>query len=128
MTVVQGKKGCVAINWSKKKCYLLSEASNLEDKRGWTAGMCVGGSPPGTTSPTLPTETLPTGTLPTGTLPPVTGATTPGGECTDEFYKNQAYDSSKATQIGKPAKSNSPEDCLEMCKVRIKDLRKSTFF
>ena len=81
--------------------------------------MCVGGSPPGTTSPTLPTETLPTGTLPTGTLPPVTGATTPGGECTDEFYKNQAYESSKATQIGKPAKSASPEDCLEMCKVRI---------
>ena len=109
---LKSTEGCAAINWSKKKCYLLSSASKLEKKKGWTAGICSG----------LPTSaTFP----PTETLPPITGsstptiATTPGGLCRDNFFKNQAYESSKSTIIGKPSKSSSPQDCLDVCKVLI---------
>ena len=92
----------------KKNCFLLSSFTELEDKRGWTAGLVEAGPPP--TLPTTGPSTYP----PTET--PVTGATTEGG-CEDKFFKNQAYETSKATLMGRPEKSASPEDCLDTCKV-----------
>ena len=92
----------------KKNCFLLSSFTELEDKRGWTAGLVEAGPPP--TLPTTGPSTYP----PTET--PVTGATTEGG-CEDKFFKNKAYETSKATLMGRPEKSASPEDCLDTCKV-----------
>ena len=94
----------------KKNCFLLSSFTELEDKRGWTAGLVEAGPPP--TLPTTGPSTYP----PTET--PVTGATTEGG-CEDKFFKNKAYETSKATLMGRPEKSASPDDCLDTCKVQI---------
>ena len=31
---------CVAVNWSKKKCFLLKGFDKLQNKKGWTAAKC----------------------------------------------------------------------------------------
>merc|ERR1711936_764213 len=101
-------EGCVAMNYDNKKknCFLLSSFTELEDKRGWTAGLVEAGPPP--TLPTTGPSTYP----PTET--PVTGATTEGG-CEDKFFKNQAYEYERSDIIGKPYKSKSVKTCLATC-------------
>ena len=105
----QEHEECVAINYGNKKkaCFLLSSITELQDKKGWTAALVQQVQPPPTTGPTIPTTPSET---------PVTGAPTVGG-CEDKFFKNQAFETDKSSLMGKPAKSQSPEDCLNMCKV-----------
>ena len=108
MLYFEDSEGCVAINYDNKKknCFLLSSFTELEDKRGWTAGLVEAGPPP--TLPTTGPSTYP----PTET--PVTGATTEGG-CEDKFFKNQAYEYERSDLIGKPFNSKSVKACLATC-------------
>ena len=107
----------------RKFCYLLSGFTDLEDKKGWTAGLVQIINPTPPTSPTSNPPTLPTGTTPvtvvTGSTPvtgvtAVTGATTAGG-CKEEIYKNKQYIYAKNDLMAKPSKSKSAQACLDTC-------------
>ena len=38
---LSNEETCVAVNWRKKACYLLSSYTKIVKKKGWNAGKCV---------------------------------------------------------------------------------------
>ena len=114
----------------KKFCYLLSRFTDLEDKKGWTAGLVQIINPTPPTSPTSNPPTLPTGTTPvtgvTGSTP-VTGVTGSTPKPTPTLMKNKFYNYKKSDLMSK-AKTKSAGDCLKDCMVKSKVFFYSTDF
>ena len=118
----------------KKFCYLLSGFTDLEDKKGWTAGLVEIINPTPPTSPTSNPPTLPTGTTPvtgvTGSTPvtgvtgstPVTGVTGSTPKPTPTLMKNKFYNYKKSDLMSK-TKTKSAGDCLKDCMVKILNLK-----
>ena len=106
----------------KKLCYLLSGFTDLEDKKGWTAGLVETVIPTPPTSPTSDPPTLPTGSTPvtgvTGSTP-VTGVTGSTPKPTITLMKNKFYNSKKSDLLSK-TKTKSAGDCLQDCMVKPK--------
>ena len=97
----------------KKLCYLLSGFTDLEDKKGWTAGLIETVIPTPPTSPTSDPPTLPTGST------PVTGVTGSTPKPTITLMKNKFYNSKKSDLLSK-TKTKSAGDCLQDCMVKPK--------
>ena len=111
---------CVAINWSKKKCFFLSKTSTLSKKKGWAAGVCVEEISPSTTlTSTSEPSTEPPTEPPSGppTKPPTEAPTEPPSVT---LMKNKFFTSKKDAFLeAKPFKTKTAEDCVEKCEVEI---------